>query len=221
MRKSVLHNYWTALRGPAQLAALLLLVACTQKGSDLDIPGLTVLEEGIKPAAFRLQDQHGKPFEQNRLAGKWDIAFFGYTHCPDVCPTSMAILTAVNKHLQEEPALRDTRFVFFSVDPYRDTVPVLKGYMDYFNKDFSGVTGDGAVVHELASTVGVFYDYETVDGRELHRDVARPPPFKDYLVNHSAGIYFFNPHGELAAYQIPPFSAEKILEVYRKLRSLN
>lgn len=208
----------TIPRITSMLLLCLTLSACDRSDPGLDMPGLTVPAEPITPPPFTLLDQDGREFNRTQLSNHWDISFFGYTHCPDVCPNTMVVMNAVHRKLQADPALADTRFVFFSVDPWRDTASILKGFVDYYNKDFRAVTGDGAVMHRFADALGVFYDYESTDGRQLHREVGSPPPFKDYLVNHPAGIYFFNPRGQMVAYLIPPYSAERIVEVYRRLR---
>ncbi len=196
----------------------LLITACGKSLPPPEIPGLIMLDKPLPLEPFSLQDQAGTPFTNASLQGKWSIAFFGYTHCPDVCPTTLTVMTTVSEKLPP-PYTGDTRFVFITLDPFRDDAAHLKDYLHYFNDRVIGVTGDAGVIQQLASTIGVFYDYADARSDRIQRNVTRRPDFAEYLLDHTASLFFFDPQGRLRAYLLPPFDAAKIQEVYQALRA--
>jgi protein SCO1/2 len=169
----------------------------------------TVLPAPKPLPPFSLVDQDHRPFGPERLRGKWSFLFFGYTHCPDVCPLTLATLRTVHERLTAEPGERggvqNTQFVFVSVDPERDTPEQLKSYVSYFNKSFLGVTGDQVQLQTLTRHLGILY--MRVAGREDH-----------YTVDHSAAILLIDPEARLAALFSAPHDAEKIASAFLKVR---
>jgi protein SCO1/2 len=153
---------------------------------------------------FELLDHTGKPFSNNDLVGRWTFVFFGYTHCPDVCPTTLSVLNSVATLLAASE--RDARFVFISVDPGRDTPELLGQYVSYFNGEFVGVTGTEPALAELTRQLGVVYlqvpDAGNPDG---------------YLVDHTASVLLFDPTGRLHAIFSAPLDAADISEDFAKL----
>jgi protein SCO1/2 len=139
------------------LLATVLLSACSPPQPPQLKQG-TLLPSAKAIADFQLTDQHGKPFTRNNLVGKWSFAFFGYTHCPDVCPTALSMLAQVMKKLEKDSTL-DTlpQVIFVSVDPERDTPELLAQYLPYFNPDFVGVTGDPQQLLLLTRQLGIMY----------------------------------------------------------------
>jgi protein SCO1/2 len=128
--------------------------------------------------------------------GHWTVAFFGYTHCPDVCPTTLATFKQVWKQL--DPAVASKlRFDFISVDPLRDTPDQLGRYVGYFNPDFIAATGDDAALKPLTQALGLVYSRAESDGG-------------DYTVDHSASALLIDPQGRQAGLFRPPFEASKI-----------
>src|ERR1700694_1688962 len=94
-------------------------------------------------AAFALTDHKNRVFDLASLKGKWSFLFFGFTHCPDVCPTTLAVLARVRDNIAKNTVgAEDIPFVFVSVDPNRDTAGKLRQYVEYFDKTFLGGTGD-------------------------------------------------------------------------------
>ena len=168
------------------LLAAVLLSACSPPQPPQLKQG-TLLPSAKAIADFQLTDQHGKPFTRNNLVGKWSFAFFGYTHCPDVCPTSLSMLAQVMKKLEKDSTL-DTlpQVIFVSVDPERDTPELLAQYLPYFNPDFIGVTGDPQQLL-LTRQLGIMYGKVPGDNAD------------DYLVDHSASIILFDPDGNFLA----------------------
>jgi len=193
----------------AALAALVLFVARPAPAPKPIPPALNnVLLPEVHPlTAFNLNDMNGKPFDLSRLRGKWSFLFFGYTHCPDICPTTLATLKLTAKRLQATPEIyRNTQFVFISVDPKRDTLALLKEYVGYFNPDFLAATADKAHIDALAHQVGAIYMFDGDTSGD------------DYIVNHSATIVLIDPEGRWVARFNPPHSAGKIADDFRALR---
>jgi protein SCO1/2 len=159
--------------------------------------------------AFELIDQHEQPFRLERLRGKWSFVFFGYTYCPDICPTTLATLAAAVKQLKNDPqGLANIQVVFVSVDPQRDTPGLIEAYLKYFNETFQGVTGLQQEVDALIRQFGAAYarEAETKPG--------------EYLVSHSSSIFLVDPHTRLLAAFPPPHYPNTIVDQFRQIRSL-
>jgi protein SCO1/2 len=137
---------------------------------------------------FTLSDASGRPFTQRELAGAPALVFFGFTHCPDVCPTTLLKLAQVRKRA----AIPGLRVVFISIDPQRDTAPVVGGYVHAFDPTFQGLTGDPAAIARLAATFGV-----AVNRVEL--------PGGDYTMDHSAVVFLLDDAARITAIFTPPF----------------
>jgi protein SCO1/2 len=133
---------------------------------------------------FQLVDQSGRTVDQRLLKGKWSAVFFGFTQCPDACPTTMFALGQAEKLLGTEA--KDVQTVFISVDPARDTPRQLAAYLtnDAFPKAAWGLTGSTAQVDAAAKAYKVYY-----------QKVGEGP---DYTVNHSTITYLMNPQGRFA-----------------------
>jgi cytochrome oxidase Cu insertion factor (SCO1/SenC/PrrC family) len=141
---------------------------------------------------FQLIDHRDQPFELKQLEGKLVMLFFGYTYCPDICPTELANLAAVFDALGEQS--ERVQGLFVSLDPARDTPEVLANYVSYFHPDMLGLTGSQAKIDRVAQQYRVSYQrYERENG--------------GYSLDHSANLYLINAQGELAAvvpYGLPP-----------------
>jgi len=134
---------------------------------------------------FRLVDQDGNTFRLSQLRGKVVLFSFGFTHCPNVCPTTLSDLAKVYHALPERDRER-VQVLFVSVDPRRDRPDVMKKYVPYFDQSFVGLTGSEPQIAEAAKAYGAFY--------EIARDPAERP--ENYSVNHSAFIYLISPSGK-------------------------
>ena len=132
---------------------------------------------------FALTDQNNKPFHLSQLRGKLVFLFFGYTHCPDACPTTMAKLSQVNKLLAHDAQQVET--VFISVDPGRDTTSVLKSYLAYFHMNSIGLTGTKQEIDVVVEQYGAKYEIEQSDSAA------------GYHIDHSTDLYLLNQTGEL------------------------
>lgn len=157
--------------------------------------------------SFRLTDKNEKPFTNKQLYGKWSYVFLGYTHCPDICPTTLAQLNTFSKKIKEA-GVKDTQVVFVSVDPLRDNASRLKEYTDYFNTDFIAATAEHSMLFPFVADLKLMYGM--VDS--LRAD--------NYGVDHSASIALINPEGKLQAVfkpemkegQPPHVNMDKMLE---------
>jgi len=174
------------LRSCALLLVLILLTGFTWKASTVVRPTRGVLNSTMDPPAndFVLTDQNGKPFHLSQLRGKVLFLFFGYTHCPDACPTTMAKLSQVYKLLGRNASQVVT--VFVSVDPHRDTSSVLKSYLAYFHMNAIGLTGTKEEIDVVVKEYGAKYEIEESDSAA------------GYHVNHSTDLYLLDQKGELA-----------------------
>lgn len=156
----------------------------------------------LPPMAFI--DQQSRPFGPEQLRGHWSILFFGFTFCPDVCPTTLALLAQVEKQLADLPTEHRPHVVLVSVDPKRDTPERLAQYVKSFSPTFTGITGEQDAVHEFALKLGV--------------PVAISPlPGGNYTVDHSAAIFIVDPSGALRALSSTPHEVPIIAEDYRSI----
>ena len=160
------------------LIPLLILASC--KAREAEVPPLAGAKIG---GPFALVDQNGRPRTDRDFAGKYRIMYFGYTFCPDVCPVDMAALSAGYRAFSKADPVRAARVVpvFVSVDPARDTPPVLKTFAAAFGPQVVGLTGTPDAIAAAAKAYGVAY---SIQGE---------PGAKDYLVGHSRVAYLMDP----------------------------
>ena len=147
--------------------------------------------------AFSLVDQHGNPADQTVFEGQWDLVFFGFTHCPDICPTTLQVLSTAKTALEERGQSPLPRIVLVSVDPERDTPEIMSQYVDYFGEDNLGITGSLEEVRKLTSGLGIYFEKQSADG-------------DDYVVDHSAAVLVIDPDGGFHAL----FSGPHVVENY-------
>lgn len=132
---------------------------------------------------FSLVDQEGRPVDESILKGKWSVVFFGFTFCPDVCPTTLAAMDAVKRDLGA--AGKDLQVIFVSIDPERDTPGALKAYLaDVGPAGTLGLTGTPEQVAKAAKEYRVYYR-KSGDGA-------------DYTMDHSTAAYLMDPRGEFS-----------------------
>jgi protein SCO1 len=154
---------------------------------------------------FRLVDHAGRPFDRERLRGRWHFLFFGFTHCPDVCPTTLATLASVRAGLRDLPASDQPGAVFISVDPRRDTPKALARYLPHFDPEFVGVTGDSAAISALARELGVAVM------------VGAPAEDGGYTVDHTAALFLIDPDGAWTAVFGTPHVGNTIARDFRAI----
>ena len=158
-----------------------------------------------------LSKDNGEVFTLADLTGQWHFLFFGYTHCPDICPVTMGVLAqakkmaAANNHMFPD-------VVFISVDPERDKVAMLADYVQYFDKDFIGVTGDKDLIKALTLQMSVVY--MKMPGEEIS---AAGNNGNGYLVDHSSAILLLNPQAKLVAFFNAPHDPQTILKDFQTM----
>lgn len=167
-----------------------------------------LLDRGRPLPAFALEDHTGKPFGNAQLADRWSFLFFGYTHCPDICPTTLATLSAAMQSMARHGDAENTQVVFISVDPERDDVQQLSQYVPFFNKDFVGVTGEVSEIDRLSSYLGI-----------LHAKSPNPNDPDNYLVDHGVSVLLIDPRGLLVAVFGAPHHADRIAGDFHELRA--
>lgn len=159
--------------------------------------------------AFTLTDHLNRVFDLSRLKGKWSFLFFGFTHCPDICPTTLAVLARVHKNIAKNTVnAEEVQFVFVSVDPNRDTISKLKQYVTYFDTSFLGVTGDDTQLSNLASQLGVAYQ------------VSITPDIENYSVTHTSAVFLVDPQARYHAVFTSPIDAKAISSRFNVVREL-
>jgi protein SCO1 len=168
----------------------------------------TVLPEGKALPAFVLEDHHGQAFTNKSLKGNWFFIFFGYTHCPDVCPTTLSLLNQVDQALKKETGIDIPKTVFISVDPERDTVAQLADYVPYFNPEFIGVTGSLENLQVLTKSLGIAFGKEG----DTESD--------EYELFHSTRIMLIDPEARLKALFSSPHDVKIIVSDYSKIIDL-
>lgn len=158
--------------------------------------GLYLLEVPRDIGEFALVDHHGAVFDAGRLKGQWTLIFFGFTHCPDVCPTTLSELARLADQLEDsEPDA--TQVVMVTVDPARDTPDRLSEYVPYFNPDFIGVTGEFEQILTVAQRLNApFRKVSAADG--------------SYQMEHSANVVLMNPMGDYHGFFRAPLDIPKM-----------
>jgi protein SCO1 len=169
--------------------------------------GIYTLPKPDVLADFQLVKHDNTSFGNGALKGRWSFVIFGYTFCPDFCPTTLVVFNEMHALLaQRADGVRDVQFVMFSVDPERDTPKLLGNYVPQFNAEFIGVTGDAAMIGRLADSVGAVY--------------AKVPGSSDsnYMVDHSTTVLLVNPQGRLQGVFAMPHVAKDMVQGFLKIR---
>lgn len=151
---------------------------------------------------FRLVNGAGETVTRESLAGEWHWLFFGFTHCPDVCPTTLATLDRAADALGP----RAPGGVFVSVDPERDTPQKVGEYAAFFNPDFIGLTGGAGQIAALAQAAGIAYTYVPIEGTNR------------YTVDHTAAVLLLDPRARIVAVFTPPHRAEALARDFIAVR---
>lgn len=180
-------------------------VYMNQNSGSLEGVSATVLPEAKALPEFSLEDHRGNAFTNESLKGKWSFVFFGYTRCPDVCPTTLSLLNQVDQVLKKESGLAIPETIFISVDPGRDTIEQLAEYVPYFNSEFIGVTGSLENLQVLTKSLGIAFGQEGDTGSE------------EYEVFHSTRIMLIDPEARLKALFSSPHDVNTIVNDYIKI----
>jgi protein SCO1/2 len=151
-----------------------------------------------------LTGQDGSDFDRAKLHGRWSLMFFGFTHCPGICPMTLMTLAQTKKQLGGLASDEQPQIVFVSVDPERDTPDLVARYMSQFDPSFTGVTGSVAAIDEFTAGLGI-----------AHKKIGAATD--DYMVDHTAAIMMIDPQGRRVAVFSPPFTAEHLATDYMRM----
>ena len=159
--------------------------------------GVILLPQSRSLPSLSMNDQNGAPVAVDELKGKWTLVFFGYTYCPDICPTTLAQLRDIRTKLPQE-AVDNMRVVLVSVDPNRDTPQQLKQYLGYFDPRYIGLTAPVADIQKLASALSIPF---------IPADTSKP----GYTVDHSGNLALIGPDGRQRGFIRSPLNARKLV----------
>ena len=154
--------------------------------------------------ALDLIDQDGKPLGTDFFQGHWTLVFFGFTQCPDICPTTLATLAQTVRQLGDLPAGQRPRVLLVSVDPERDTPDILAPYVRFFDPAFLGATGTLEATAAAAAAFNVPYAKVSL-------------PDGGYTLDHGSGVFIVGPSGGTVAYLSSPHDAATIARDYRSV----
>ena len=169
--------------------------------------GVYMLAEPEVLADFELIKHDNTPFSNPAFKDRWSFVIFGYTFCPDFCPTTLVVFDQIHRMLTQQPGIGlDVQFAMVSVDPERDTVRQLKAYVPHFNSAFIGLTGNSTMIRRLTDSIGA--DYEKHVGSTAD----------NYLIDHSTAVYLINPKGRLQGIFAPSHEAAEMVKGFQKIR---
>lgn len=194
-------------------AILLLVVACLAAGAGLWasqrlLPGATAPADSVRSftrlptprilPAFTLQQSGGTALTADELKGHWTIVFLGFTHCPDICPTTLTELSAAQKQWTAMPEASRPRVLFVSADPERDTPELIGKYARAFHPDTLAATAPAPQLEAFARSLSLVF--MKVPGRSGHPN--------DYTIDHSAALVLLDPQARMAGVVQPPFDVK-------------
>lgn len=172
---------------------------------ELSANGTVVFDKPRIIKEFSLVDQTGDEFDLESLRGKWTVMFFGFTTCPDICPTTLAELSRWYKTLNDD--IRDqTQVVLMTVDPARDTPEALRQYMTSFDERFTAVTGEFLTIRSLTDQLNVAFNKV-------------PLGDDDYTVDHSGHLVLINPYGHYHGIVKPPLDKSRLKLTFQSIVS--
>lgn len=179
MAARTMNNSFKALLSALLLAGLT-LTACNREAAAPPLAGAAI------GGPFTLVNQNGRTVTDREFQGRFRLLYFGYTYCPDVCPTTLQQLASGLRKFEQQAPERAAKIqpIFISVDPARDTPPVLKQYVAAFHPRLIGLTGDASAIAQVAKEFGVYYQK------------AEDQKATGYLVNHSSAPMLFGPDGK-------------------------
>ncbi len=185
------------------LAAAVWLLSQGDERNSVTIRTATVLPERRALPEFELRDQNGAPFTRASLEGRTSLVFFGFTHCPDICPATLQQLAVARDRLAATAGGSDDtlpEIILISVDPARDTPETLGRYVEYFGDGITGATASPEDLLVLTSALGIFFEpVPTGDG-------------STYTVNHSTAVLVIDPQARLQAIFSAPHSIEAFVQ---------
>lgn len=188
---------------PAAAAALVLafmLAGCAGSDPHFILKNITGL---VSPLEFQLTNQDGQPVTAADYRHELVLLYFGFTHCPDECPTTLTTLANALRTLG--PAASRVRVLFVTVDPRRDTTEVLKRYVDNFGPQFVGLRPDEQELTDLSKRYRIAYHYE------------KPDQYGNYEVDHSSAVFIFDGDGRARLLALSDNTAQQVASDLRRL----
>lgn len=168
-----------------------------------ELQTVRLFEQPREIPAFALRQSDGTQLISGELKGHWTLVFLGFTHCPDICPTTLAELAQAQKQWQPLPDARRPRVLFVSVDPERDTPIKIGGYAHAFHRDTLAATADLPTLEAFAKSLSLVF---------MKVPAAEGAPADQYSVDHSAAIAVLDPQGRMAGVIPPPLRPKAIAE---------
>lgn len=160
------------------------------------------------PAEFQLHTQHGERFTRQDFLGQWNFVFFGFLSCPDVCPTTLTVLSELRGALLADDAqAAGHRFIFVSVDPDNDTPENIASYLDFFDPDFIGLHGDAQALQPLLTSLSVMA-IEVVNEKTSARSI-----------DHTSSVILIDPQGRAVGALPPPHDPAQMQKRFAQLRA--
>ncbi|MYD42424.1 MAG: SCO family protein [Gammaproteobacteria bacterium] len=204
--------------GLALLIAVSLLLWNASRPQDMTTDelaslGVVVLPEPVPMTELALVDEDGGIFDRDDLQGKWTFGFFGYTHCPDICPVTLAQMDTVFERLETQgdtETLANVQRLFVSIDVKRDDHNAVKKYTDNIDPDIIGVAGDPSAIKHFADSVYVGY-----------KQLGDPNATENYLVEHQGNIVIFDRNGDCYGFIKSPFEEHLLARIFVGLARLS
>ena len=186
--------------------------------------GVTIYPQARTLRDFQLLDQQGEFFTKVDLQGHWSLVFFGFTHCPDICPLTMAELGQFYAGLDFNQDVKP-RVLLVTVDPEQDNPESMAAYLANYNEEFIGLSGDPEQISQLAAQLYVGYgdavESAAATATASHEHDARPAEDDaaqgNYLIEHSAHIAVINPQGDYYAVMRAPHRDQDLIKAFREL----
>lgn len=176
--------------------SLSVLAACSEPASEPDLAHMVALDPPREVAGFELTDQHGQPFTAADLRDRWTVLFVGFTHCPDICPSTLGLLASVARKLAKPR--RPLQFVFVSADPERDSPSRLNDYVRAFNADWTALSGPFDQLDRLLDSLQLAY-------------VKVPMGDGEYTIDHSTALVLIDPQARMAGFYPAPHEPAELL----------
>lgn len=178
------------------IAVLVLVVSLAACEAPPTFVNASVPDSPRPVASFDLVDQYGEAFSETDLRGHWTLLFSGFTYCPDICPATLGLLKAAQERLDHPPAYRT---VFVSVDPERDTSEKLREYLEWFDPDWIGLTGESSQLKALLDSLDMAH-------------VRVPVGNGEYTMDHTTAVVLIDPNGYMAGYWKAPIQVKALAE---------
>lgn len=173
--------------------------------TDLSLDKIILLPQPKEIGDVRFTNHLGKPFSKENLLGKWSILFFGFTNCPDICPTTLQTLAQVKATLEAQQAWKPYQVIMISVDPERDSIERMNSYVPWFDNSFIGLAGELEYTRQFAKNLGVLFFKSQQSSDTV------------YEVDHSASLILVNPQGQYAGAITAPHKHEVIANDLKRL----